>query len=88
LVEDIQWTIPGTSPITQASDYVLTVVSTDGLNHHADNPVIVQNFVDYDGTTWEPILTFNVDITDPCRTSTITAITLEGMEAILGVEEV
>jgi hypothetical protein len=51
-------------------------------------PVIVQNFVEYDSTTWEPLLEFTISITDPCRTSTITAITLNGMTAVLGVEEV
>lgn len=87
LVEDIRWTIPSTSPITQTADpYVLTVVSTDGLSHHAEVPVIVQNFVEYDGTTWSPSLSFTVSITDPCRTSTITAITVAGMTATLGIE--
>ena len=51
-------------------------------------PVIVQNFVEYDTTTWEPLLEFTISITDPCRTSTITAITLSGITAVLGEEEV
>ena len=86
LVEDIQWTIPSTSPITEASDYSLTVVSTDGIAHNAVVPVIVQNFVEYDGENWSPLIEFDVTITDPCRTSTITAITLTTMEVILGEE--
>ena len=89
LVEDIQWTKSSTAPITvdPTDSYVLTVVSTDGLNHHADETVIVQNFVEYDGTTWDPSLSFVISITDPCRTSTITAITLSGMSVILGETE-
>lgn len=87
LIEDIQWTIPSTSPITVTSDYVLTVVSTDGLSHHAVVPVIVQNNVEYDGTTWSPLIEFDVTITDPCRTSTITQISLNTMEVVLGEEE-
>ena len=88
LVEDIQWTIPSTSPIVETGDpYVLTVISTDGLAHHAVNPVIVQNFVTYDTSNWEPSLNFDVTITDPCRTSTITDISLTSMTVVLGEEE-
>ena len=87
LVEDIQWTIPGTAPITVTGDpYVLSVSSTDGLNHHATNPVIVQNNVEYDGSTWSPSVSFDIVITDPCRTSTITDITLTAMTVVLGEE--
>ena len=88
LVEDIQWTIPTTAPITETADpYVLTVVSTDGLSHHADNPVIVQNFVTYEEQAWEPSLSFTVYITDPCRASTITPVTVSAMTVVLGEEE-
>ena len=87
LVEDIQWTIPSTSPITVTADkYVLSVESTDGLNHHATNTVIVQNNVEYEGSTWSPSVTFDIVITDPCRTSVITDVTLTAMTVVLGEE--
>lgn len=86
--ENIQWTIPDSTPITETSDpYVLEIVSTDGLSHHAVNPVILQNFVTYDTDTWSPFIEFSITITDPCRTSTITAIDLVAMTVVLGEEE-
>ena len=47
----------------------------------------MQNFVEYEGTTWSPTLSFTVYITDPCRDSVITQVTVIGMSAILGVSE-
>lgn len=47
---------------------------------------MVQNFVEYDGQTWDPLIEFDVVITDPCRTSTITPITLDVMTVVLGEE--
>jgi hypothetical protein len=38
----------------------------------------------YGSTIWEPSITFTIDIKDPCRTSTITAISLNAMNVILG----
>lgn len=88
LSENIVWTIPSTSPITTTADpYVVTVVSTDGLNHHDVNTVIVKNTVLYEDQVFEPSITFDITITDPCRTSTITAITLTSMTVVLGEEE-
>lgn len=88
LSENVQWTIPATSPITETADpYVLTVISTDGLAHHGVNTVIVKDTVLYESDVWEPSITFDITITDPCRTSTITAITLSSMTVVLGEEE-
>lgn len=82
------WTIPATAPITESGSdpYVLTVTSTDGLAHHAVNPLIVQLDATYQGSSWSANLAFDVTITDPCRTSTITSITLVQMSVVLGVE--
>ena len=44
----------------------------------------MRNNVSYEGTTWTPLIEFKVIITDPCRTSVITAITVAGMETTLG----
>ena len=54
------------------------------ISHHAVNTVIVQNRVIYGATIWEPSITFTIDIKDPCRTSTITAISLDAMSVVLG----
>lgn len=49
VTEVITWTIPANTPITEKSGdaYTLKVLSTDGLNHHATNTVIVKNRVTY-----------------------------------------
>ena len=87
VTETITWTIPTAAPITVTSDkYVLSMVSTNGLAHHAVNKVIMKNKVQYDAQIWEPSIEFDINITDPCRTSTITAITLTPMTVVLGNE--
>lgn len=86
--EKITWTIPTSSPITKTTDpYTLTMVSTNGLAHHAVNTVIVQNFVTYQSQSWSPMITFPITITDPCRTSTITPYTFDDMTVVLGKVE-
>ena len=97
-MEDIQWTYPTFAPagddgsyvepiLETADPYVITVYSQDGLSHHAENSVLVQNFVQYAGNTWQPQVTFTIDVTDPCRTSTITEVTLAStMSVVLGQE--
>jgi len=56
LVETITWTIPTGTPISEngANRYLLDILSTDGLSHHATVPVIVKNVVQYDTQVWEP----------------------------------
>ena len=48
------------------------------------NTVIVKNRVVYGQTIWEPSITFTIDIKDPCRTSTITKVSLDAMSVVLG----
>ena len=38
----------------------------------------------YGTTIWEPSITFTINVQDPCRTSTITAVSLSAMNVILG----
>ena len=56
------------------------------MQDHAVNTVIVKNRVVYGQTIWEPSITFTIDIKDPCRTSTITAVSLDAMSVVLGQE--
>ena len=93
LTEVITWTIPTGTPITEKAgdSYTLQVQSTDGLNHHATSTVIVKNRVTYiaGNQNWEPSIQFDIAVTDPCRTSTITPITINAssaMTVVLGQE--
>ena len=89
IIENIVWTIPSGTPITEAGAdrYVLNIESTDGLNHHQTVPVNLKNTVTYSSDVWEPQISFSIEITDPCRTSTITPLTLTAMSVVLGAEE-
>ena len=85
--ESITWNIPNiaddTDAIQAVSDYRISVQSST-LSIHGVYTLTVTNSVEYNGETWSPSVTFDVDIRDPCKTSTITAITLTNMSVILG----
>lgn len=85
---NIVWTIPDGAPITpDPSDtdrYTIIVESNNGLTDHNTYTLHMQNFVSYQTYTWEPYIEIPVTVTDPCRTSTIAAVTLTSMQVVLG----
>jgi hypothetical protein len=91
ITNNIVWTIPtisaDSSAITKINDYQIRITSTT-LSIHGVYSVTVTNSVSYNdrGTAqaWAPAVTFNVDIKDPCKTSTITAISLTDMTVVNG----
>lgn len=91
IVESIAWTIPAipddTDAITAASDYQISVQSNT-LSIHGQYTLVMTNTVTYTdrGTAqaWSPSITFVVDIKDPCKTSTISTVSLTDMSVVLG----
>lgn len=49
--------------------------------------MILTDTVTYQAQSWAPTVTFDVDIRDPCKTSTISTITLTDMTVVLGESE-
>ena len=91
ITESIAWTLPtiadDTDAITKVNDYKIQVLSSV-LSIHGQYSVTVTNSVTYNdrGTpqAFSPSVTFTIDILDPCKTSTITALTLTDMTVTLG----
>jgi hypothetical protein len=87
IVESITWDIPTISDDTDAiqavSDYRISVQSST-LSIHGVYTLTVTNSVTYESQSWAPTVTFDVDVRDPCKTATITAITLTDMTVTLG----
>lgn len=87
IVESISWSIPtitdDTDAIEAVSDYRISVQSST-LSIHGVYSLTVTNSVTYEAQSWAPSVTFDVDIKDPCKTSTITAISLTAMTVTLG----
>lgn len=54
------------------------------LSIHGIYPITLTDTVTYEAQSWAPSITFNVDIRDPCKTSTISAIALNAMTVTLG----
>jgi len=87
----ITWTIPviaaDTDAIVKVTDYKIKVLSTV-LSINGQHTVKIANAVTYNdrGTaqTFNPEVSFVVDIKDPCKTSTITAVSLNAMTVVLG----
>lgn len=88
---NIQWTIPtiadDANAITKVNDYQIRISSTT-LSIHGEYTLTVTNSVTYTdrGTpqAFSPSVTFKVDIKDPCKTSTITQISLTDMTVVNG----
>ena len=86
LTETLTWTIPGGAPITvdSANKYHISAVSTDPTKHNTYS-LIFKDFISYGTQTFQPQVTFDFKVTDPCRTSVITPITLTTpWEMVLG----
>ena len=91
VTNNIQWTIPtiadDTNAITKVNDYKIRI-SSSKLTIHGEYTLTVKNSVTYTdrGTAqaWSPSVSFKVDIKDPCKTSTITQITLTDMTVVNG----
>jgi len=80
------WTIPAGAPVTvtPANDYQFTIESTSAVDHNSYTLEfraigLWLNFLD------EKYITFTITVTDPCRTATITAPTINtAMTVTLG----
>jgi hypothetical protein len=91
ITNSIAWTIPTISADTDAiekqSDYRLKIQSST-LSINGQYTVTITNSVTYNdrGTaqSFSPSVSFVVDVKDPCKTSTIQAITLTAMTVTLG----
>ena len=87
LTETIAWALPtidaDTDAIQAVSDYRVSVYSAE-LSIHGVYTLTVTDTVTYESQSWAPSVSFDVDFRDPCKTSTITAISLSDMSVVLG----
>ena len=87
LTETIAWDLPtidaDPDAIEAVSDYRISV-SSAVLDIHGVYTLTLTDTVTYNDQSWAPSVAFDVDIRDPCKTSTIEAITLTDMTVTLG----
>ena len=87
LTETITWDLPtidaDPDAIEAVSDYRISV-SSAVLDIHGVYALTLTDTVTYNDQAWAPSVTFDVDIRDPCKTSTIEAIALTDMTVTLG----
>jgi len=86
ITENLVWTIPGGAPITAnpTNKYQITASSTTP-SHHNSYTLVFTDQVTYGAQSFSPSVTFTFKVTDPCRTSTITAITVASpWDVVLG----
>lgn len=85
--ESIAWTIPAIvdddDAISVVNDYRISVQSNT-LSIHGVYTLTQTDYVTYNDQSWSPSITFDVDIKDPCKTSTFTTMSLSDMSVVLG----
>jgi hypothetical protein len=89
ITESLAWTIPGGAPITidSTNKYRITAVSNDPTKHNSYT-LILKDWITYGSQNFQPSITFTFKITDPCRTSVITAVPLTATwDVILGTTQ-
>ena len=86
MTEVFTWTIPSGAPITVDSGNAQQInVQTTDDTKHGTYSVTLQNAITHADGSWTPSMTFNVDVVDPCRTTSITTVdVLAGMTLELG----
>lgn len=76
MTEVFTWTIPGGAPITVDPDNAEAVIvyTTDKTLHNTYTLTLVNTITHVDDGTFTPTMTFDVDVLDPCRTTTINVV--------------
>ena len=66
---EFTWTIPTGAPINrQADPYSLMVFSTN-MDNDGTYTVFLNNVIEYDGTTWDETVSYDIQIVNPCAST-------------------
>jgi len=86
LVETFTWEIPSGAPITKTSDYVIRV-ETEVAAKRGEYDVKLINSAKYAGTgvTYANNTPFKVTVTDPCKTTVLTSVTVPNVSVQAGL---
>lgn len=76
VTEVFTWTIPGGAPITvdPGNAEAVIVYTTDKTQHNTYTLTLLNTITHVDDGTFTPSMTFDVDVLDPCRTTTINTV--------------
>ena len=88
LTETFTWEIPSDAPITETGDYTIQVSSNDAADRNVYTVKLIDS-ANYPGTgvTYSNEISFDVTVTDPCLTTTLSSLTVPNVAVEAGLTD-